>query len=381
MESAFLYGIVLVALSGQAAQAPAAKPFQKRLKVAAILPATSTISVREPDLEIVWNKETRFLVHRSVRLKDVRRGTPLHILGRLHSARSPSLRQTDSVLADVGFLGMGKAFEPPPLTPRGPFVRWHSGLLDSAFDIKIGENVHRLTVGDDAAVYSLEPTTPAALQGKSIIVRGKVEPATAEDDAKRRRVTRVVASEIHWVELNAEHTKVFQLQWGETRKSPQGLRAEYFDTPKFTSLKVSRIDPNVNFDWGTGTPDPSMDGDTFSVRWTGQITVPATGSYTFQVVTDDGVRLWVDNQLLVDEWQRPTDASATLSLVAGKRYDIRMEYFDGLKNAFAKLYWSSPTMPKEIIPHTNLYPAPAASSDGAATQAKATTPTRANRAR
>ena len=107
-----------------------------------------------------------------------------------------------------------------------------------------------------------------------------------------------------------------------------------------------------------GSPDASIDADSFSVRWTGQLTVPSTGTYTFQVVTDDGVRLWVDGQLVVDKWQSPADASGTLALEAGKKYDIRMEYFEGLKSAFAKLYWSGPSVPREIIPHTQLSPPP-----------------------
>ena len=80
------------------------------------------------------------------------------------------------------------------------------------------------------------------------------------------------------------------------------MRGEYFDSTDFTSLKLSRVDPGVNFDWGTGAPDPAMEPEEFSVRWTGQVTAPATGTYTFHVITDDGVRLYVDNQLLIDRW-------------------------------------------------------------------------------
>jgi hypothetical protein len=67
----------------------------------------------------------------------------------------------------------------------------------------------------------------------------------------------------------------------------------------------------------------------------------------------------VDNQLLIDEFQRPADATGTIALVKGKKYDIRMEYFEGLKAAFAKLYWSGPSQPREIVSHAHLEPPPA----------------------
>jgi hypothetical protein len=359
--NAVLGAALLLVLGGTGAEAPAPKPFQKRLKVASVDPGTKKISVREPDLEVIWDKETRFLVHRSLRLKELKRGTALHVLARLHSVRSTGTSVSDSLISDVTFVGTGDAYEHPPLTPRGALVRWNDCTLESTeptLDVRIGGMVHRLAVSDDVSVYSLEKVTPPAIAGKTVVIRGKVEAPPAGADAKRRRVTRVLATEVHLVELNAEHTKVFQLQWGETRKAPFGLRGEYFDDQNLTSLKMTRIDPNVNFDWGTGSPDASIDADCFSVRWTGQLTVPSTGTYTFQVVTDDGVRLWVDGQPLVDKWQSPADASGTLALEAGKKYDIRMEYFEGLKSAFAKLYWSGPSVPREIIPHTQLSPPP-----------------------
>jgi hypothetical protein len=369
--NALVGATLLLVLGGAGAETPAPKPFQKRLKAASIDPAKKTISVREPDLEVVWDEKTRFLVHRSARLKELKRGAPVHILGRLHSVRSTGTPVSDSVIAEVAFLGTGEAYEPPPLTPRGAFVRWHAGTLESTeptLDIRIGDFVHRLAVDDAATVYSLEKAAPVALPGKSIVVRGRAEPAAGAKDAKRRRGTRVLATEVHLLELNPEHTKVFQLQWGEVRKPPFGLRGEYFDDQNLRNLKVTRVDSNVNFDWGTGSPDNSVEPDSFSARWTGHLTAPSTGSFNFHVSTDDGVRLWVDRQLLIDKWQSPTEATATLALEAGKKYEIRMEYFEGIKGAFAKLYWSGPSLPKEIIPHTVLSPPPAAAETKAATK-------------
>jgi hypothetical protein len=358
--SVLLSAAMLLVLGARAAEPQAPKPFQRQLKVASIDPGTKTISVREPDLEVTWNEATRFLHHRSIRLGELKRGVGLHVLGKLHLVRTTTTQMTDSALTDVAFLGTGEAYEHPPLTPQTAFSRWHYGTLSTVGTthfLRIGEAAHRLALPENAAAYSLEKIKPEALSGKSIIVRG--EPTPAGGDAKRRRVTRVVATEVHLVELNAEHANVFRLQWGETRKSPLGLLGEYFDNQNFTNLKVTRVDPGVNFEWGSGSPHPLIEADSFSVRWTGKITPPSTGTFTFQAVTDDGVRLWVDNQLLIDEFQRPADATGTIALVKGKKYDIRMEYFEGLKAAFAKLYWSGPSQPREIVSHAHLEPPPA----------------------
>ena len=366
-----LCAALLAALGGAAAPAPAGKPYSKRLKAVSIDHAASRIAVREAGLEVIWTSETRFLVHRSVRRQELKRGAPIHVLGRLNSVRSTSQPVSDSLLTNVAFLGTGDAYEQPPLEPPGEFIRWHAGVVESVdrgLEIRIGATVHRVAVDDQKAVYSLQNVAPSALAGKSIVVRGTAETVEAGEGAKRRRVTRVLATEVHLLELDAEHAKVFELQWGDARKAPAGLRGEYFDATDFTSPKLSRVDPGVNFDWGTGAPHPAMEPEEFSVRWTGQVTAPATGTYTFHVITDDGVRLWVANQLLIDRWvgQGATEWTGTIALTAGKKYDIRMEYYDYIKTAVAKLLWTRPPGTKEVIPRSNLSPAPAPPAAAAA---------------
>src|SRR5262249_28268836 len=72
-----------------------------------------------------------------------------------------------------------------------------------------------------------------------------------------------------------------------------GLTGQYFDNQDFTALKVTRVDPIVDFSWGTGSPAPGVAADTFSVRWTGQVLAPTSGTYFFTTRSDDGIRLWV----------------------------------------------------------------------------------------
>ncbi len=137
-----------------------------------------------------------------------------------------------------------------------------------------------------------------------------------------------------------------------------GLQGQYFDNLNFTDLKVTRSDATVDFDWGGGTPDAAIGVDTFSVRWQGKVEPQYSQSYTFYTQTDDGVRLWVNGQLVIDKWidQGPTEWSGQLTLTAGQRYDIVMEFYENGGGAMARLSWSSASQAKQIIPQSRLYP-------------------------
>ncbi len=137
-----------------------------------------------------------------------------------------------------------------------------------------------------------------------------------------------------------------------------GLRADYYDNADFTGTRVRRIDPVVDFDWGNGSPDPGIGADGFSARWIGQVQGRFTETYSFHVIADDGVRLWVNNQLLVDRWidQGPTEYTGFVQMQAGVLYDIKMEMYENGGGAVARLLWSSPSVNRETIPAAQLYP-------------------------
>jgi len=135
-----------------------------------------------------------------------------------------------------------------------------------------------------------------------------------------------------------------------------GLLGEYFDNKDLTVLKSTRIDPFVNFNWGSKSPDPSMAPDTFSIRWSGQVEAKFSEVYKFYTFTDDGVRLWVNGQLIINQWiDQKKENIGTLALVAGQRYNIKMEFYENGAGALAQLSWSSPSQPKQIIPTSQLY--------------------------
>ncbi|NJO96443.1 MAG: hypothetical protein HC764_10810 [Pleurocapsa sp. CRU_1_2] len=137
-----------------------------------------------------------------------------------------------------------------------------------------------------------------------------------------------------------------------------GLTGEYFNEANLTNPILTRTDTNIDFDWKKGSPDSAIAKDTFSVRWTGQIEATQDETYTFYTQADDGVRLWVNNQLIIDDWKQHSlsERSGIIDLEAGQFYDIKLEYFENKGDAAVSLLWSSPTQNKEIIPTSFLYP-------------------------
>lgn len=137
-----------------------------------------------------------------------------------------------------------------------------------------------------------------------------------------------------------------------------GIVGEYFSGASLEPLKLTRMDPNVAFDWGDGAPDGALAVDGFSVRWTGVLIPRYSETYTFYATSDDGARLWVNHQLVTDDWNiHPmSERTGTVTLVAGQSYDLRFEYFDAVGAAVASLAWSSMSQAKEFIPTGQLAP-------------------------
>jgi hypothetical protein len=139
-----------------------------------------------------------------------------------------------------------------------------------------------------------------------------------------------------------------------------GLTGKYFNAVQNTNgiPALVRVDPTISFDWSGIQPDPSVSQFNFSVVWSGQVQAQFSEPYTFYAITDDGVRLWVDNQLVIDQWvyQAPTESYGTIPLLAGHRYNIQMAYFQGGGGAVAELGWGSPSTVIDFIPQSQLYP-------------------------
>ena len=141
-----------------------------------------------------------------------------------------------------------------------------------------------------------------------------------------------------------------------------GLTGEYFAGITLVPPAHIRNDTTVNFNWGNGFGDPNVGGELFSVRWSGRVTPQFSEMYRFYANSDDGVRLWVNNVLLVNNWtdHGPVENSGTINLTAGQSYDIRMEYYERGGGALIQLLWSSPSLPKQVVPRERLNPDTAA---------------------
>lgn len=137
-----------------------------------------------------------------------------------------------------------------------------------------------------------------------------------------------------------------------------GLFANYYDDADLINLVLSRTDPQVSFDWGSGSPDPAIGVDSFSVRWTGFVQPFYSETYTFRTLSDDGDRVWVDGTLIIDDWriQRGNKShSGSIALQAGVKHSIVVEFFENSGGAKMQLYWSSPSQGEQLIPQSQLY--------------------------
>ena len=140
-----------------------------------------------------------------------------------------------------------------------------------------------------------------------------------------------------------------------------GLAGEYFNNFDLDGAPLFvRLDPQVNFEWSIDSPEPGLIDADFSARWTGQAQARSSEEYIFSVRADDGVRLWIDGQLLVDDWNAPTldwQHTPPLALSAGQKVDVKIEFYDHYSEAMAQFFWSSDSdmIPFEPVPAQQLY--------------------------
>ena len=135
-----------------------------------------------------------------------------------------------------------------------------------------------------------------------------------------------------------------------TNELVRGLKGEYFTNRDLSGTAgITRIDRRIRFDWGESAPASGMPPDDFSIRWTGKIRVDSDGEYQFFVQGDDGFRLFVNGQIIIDEWrdQGATLKEAKLSLKAGTLANVKLEYYDHTGNAQVSFGWSKVVLPRD----------------------------------
>lgn len=131
-----------------------------------------------------------------------------------------------------------------------------------------------------------------------------------------------------------------------------GLKGEYFADETLATLKRTRNEAYIDFNWDYISPAADVPAEHWSARFMGKVKPKFTETYTFYVRGDDGFRLWVNNAQIVNDWSvgAEREASGTIALTAGTEYDIRLEYFQSTAQGSLRLSWSSASQAKEVIP-------------------------------
>jgi hypothetical protein len=144
--------------------------------------------------------------------------------------------------------------------------------------------------------------------------------------------------------------------------SEKGLHVFYSNEANFDGTLVGNIvtsgtgaNTGFNFNWSTGSPDPDIQNDTFCAAFTGHIMAPSDGTYTFHVTADDGARLWIGGKSIIPDtaWADTSGAvgveTGTIALKAGKRYDLRLFYYENTGSAQIKLEWTRPGQSTPVV--------------------------------
>jgi plastocyanin len=147
--------------------------------------------------------------------------------------------------------------------------------------------------------------------------------------------------------------------------SGSGLLASYGSyIPRTGVIKIraTQVDAKVDLDWKLGKPHRLVAPNNFFVRWEGSVVPEFSETYRFRVRADGGVRLWIDGEMVIEDWMAGTFAvyrSGTIDLQAGVPVAIKLEYFDTITTSSISLRWASPSKVLEVVPTARLYPPPA----------------------
>ncbi|GAA2355756.1 PA14 domain-containing protein [Dactylosporangium salmoneum] len=144
--------------------------------------------------------------------------------------------------------------------------------------------------------------------------------------------------------------------------------AEFFDNPTLSGAPVlTRQDAKIDFDWGAGAPDPAVPDNNFSARWSTTQWFGA-GRYRFTTMADDGVRLYIDNKRVIDQWQGQTATAYSYDADLGEGdHEIRLEYYEGGGGALVRLSWDSTSEQPDETFHGEYWNSPPSGNDIPAT--------------
>lgn len=169
------------------------------------------------------------------------------------------------------------------------------------------------------------------------------QPVSILDGIKERAGTDIKVRYARGAERKKQELAIVpasQLVHGKER----GLKADYFTNISMSGKPfVTRTDQQIDFRWTLFGPAAGMDADFYSVRWTGELIASNTGEFLIGLEGNDGFRLYINNKLLIDQWQKQGYHITTVPyrLEQGKSYSIKVEYYEPKGNATIKLLWNA----------------------------------------
>lgn len=213
----------------------------------------------------------------------------------------------------------------------------HTGL---AWSMGTGAISHDVYFGTDKAAVAAGD--PSVFKGSHVVPKYEPGPLTLNTTYFWRIDEHDVTGEIHTGEV-----------WSFATTGPGlGVEARYFRGIDPVGVPVlTRIEDAIDHDWGGSEVVPGL-SDSLSAVWTANLEAPFTETYWLITTTDDGVRLWLDGRRVINNWTNhgSTDDVATVNLVAGQFYLLRMEWYENSGSAVARLSWQSPSIPRRVIP-------------------------------
>lgn len=189
----------------------------------------------------------------------------------------------------------------------------------------VGFNANQVVFGDYSGLPVISPISP--LKGIQNKIGNKVE-----------------VQYVKWKTADKNLNLLESEYLRNDKNNEKGLYAEYYNDKFLEGTPQTRTDKMVNFDPVNQPPDPYTNYKHKSIRWTGYIVPNITGDYKIGVNSDDGVRLWLNDKLVVDEWHNrgTTTNQVDIKMEAGKKYAIKLEYFDNGGDAICQLLWKVP---------------------------------------
>ncbi len=245
----------------------------------------------------------------------------------------------------VAVYGIGTILPPPVISPNG-------GIYTNSVTVTLSDATNAVAI-----YYTLDGTTPTT---NSILYTG---PFTLTNTV----VVHAIAARPGAFDSGATSASFIN---SSSLGRGTGLLGNYwtnttsvaFTNGTFSTVPtLVRTDATVNFNFGSAGPAPSIGKTNYVVRWTGSVQPQFSEPYTFSTTADDGVRLYVNGRLIINDWvsQPATTMSGTITLKAQQLYNIELDYFyvtNDSNGAQVNLSWSSPSTPQAVIPQTQLYP-------------------------